>query len=134
MMTVQEADDCVEHEACSYKTKTYAELREIANGPNGELSFVDRTWHGTPVRLTVLVNELGLLRRRVSVEIVASAEGDGDWAWTPCVYLERFENGKLVSGGSKGSSALSMRLSGFLISLVICLFALIGAILVFRQR
>lgn len=118
-LTVQDADDCVEDVARAYESMSYLQLRGLANTREGQWSVVDRMWRGVPVRLTIQVNHFGLLRRRVSVEIIASAEGDRSWPWTPCLYMERYASGRLYKGSTKGTTASVVKRQRLLIQLLI---------------
>ena len=119
LLTVQDADDCVEDAARLYENMSYSELRALASTPEGRWSVVDRTWRDIPIRLTIQVNHYGLFWRRASVEIVASAEGDSSWPWTPCVYMQRYPSGRLWKGRTKGTKASSVKLQTYLVQLLI---------------
>jgi hypothetical protein len=124
LLTAQDADDCVKDVSRAYESMSYRRLRDLSNTPEGRWSVVDRMWRDVPIRLTIQVNRFGLLRRRASVEIVASAEGDTSWPWTPCVYFERFASGKLKLYRSSGDA-------GLVAMLLHVLMDLIGSLLLF---
>ena len=109
-LTVQDADDCVQDVSRTYESMDYSELRALAATPKGRWSVLDRTWRDTPIRLTIQVNHFGILRRRVSVEIVAAAEDESLWPGPPCVYWERYANGRLWKPSIRGGKALTLGL------------------------
>ncbi len=133
VLTVQDADDCVQEVARTFESMSYSELRGLAATPEGQWSVLDRSWRGIPIRLTIQVRHYGLLWRRASVEIVASAEGDSSWPWTPCVYMQRYPSGRLWKGRTKGTKAPTVKLQTYLVQLLIYA-ATAGAILVLARQ
>jgi len=120
-ITVEDADACVEHVARAYERMSYAELRDLAGAKRDGWSVTvrDVEWRGGLVRLTIQVSHYGLFLPRATVEIVASAEGDESWPWTPCVYLERRPNGRLRKSSTAGYTALAARRDRVLVGVVV---------------
>lgn len=121
LLTFQDADDCVQEVSRTYESMSYLQLRALSRTPEGRWSVVDRTWRDTPIRLTIQVNDFGRLRRRVSVEIVAAAEEESSWPGPPCVYWERYANGRLwkpsIRGGKAWTVALIIFVAGGLVAI-----------------
>jgi len=87
--------------ASRLKSLTYKELAlvaaELPSSPNSEWrEWQQATINGQNLHIDVLIGEWGLLRRRISVEVVANSD-DGTLtpAVIPCVYFERFKSGRL---------------------------------------
>ena len=113
-LTVQDADDCIRELSQTYESMSYLQLRALSRTPEGRWSVVDRTWRGVPIRLTIQVNRFGRLRRRVSVEIVAAAEDESSWPRSPCVYWERYANGRLYKPSIRGDRVRTVPLIIFI--------------------
>jgi len=127
-LTVQDADDCVADMAQAYKNMDYLQLRDIANTTEGRLVITDRMWRGSPIRLTIQVHHFGRLRRRVSVEIVASAEGDDSWPWTPCIYFERYASGRLYHPPDRGILGLILYVLAMVFLYVMLFVGVVSAV------
>ena len=115
LLTFQDAYDCVQEVSRTYEKMSYLQLRALSRTPQGGWSVVDRTWRDVPIRLTIQVNHFGRLRPRVSVEIVASAENESSWPGPPCVYWERYANGRLRKGSITRDKVWGVALIIFLV-------------------
>lgn len=128
-LSAEEVEQCLAEFAQVYEHMNYTELRALSAKPEGRWSVVDRMWRGLPVRLTIQVLHFGRLWPRVSVEIVASAEGDVNWHRTPCVYLRRYADGRLRKGGSEGTSDSELRRQSLIVQSIICGLVIVTVVL-----
>lgn len=108
MISKEDAWAVLDAAAAQLKTLTYEELGKLAAGllgsPDTEWrEFQQVTLGGEHLHIDVLMGGWGLLRRRISVEMVLSSD-DGTLtpATVPCVYFERFRSGRLYVPRTKG--------------------------------
>ena len=100
MITQEQANACLEEVARELKGMSYEELclllTQLPCSPSSrwrasrQLSVA-----GEKLYVNVLISRLDYFRRRVSVEMVLSSEGETQWPHVPCVYFERFKSGRL---------------------------------------
>jgi hypothetical protein len=131
-MTAEDASAFVEREAAKYAQKSYEQLCDLASTDEGHWSEIDGDFSGVPFCLTVQVHRWGLLRRRVSVEIVASAHDDATWPWTPCAYMERYANGHIRISTTRGMTSKVARRAQCLVhvAILVLVFVSIAVLLV----
>ena len=97
MLTVEDATRHLERAARELEALSYDELAKLAEAQDDNPELLSRyeQCQGTEVYIDTAVVKLGRLRKRVSVEMILTADGWEAWARVPCVYFERYASGKL---------------------------------------
>ena len=104
MLSQEDADACIEAAAADLKSLSYEELERLArlHGSSDEWQSRELQTAGETVYVNTTFAKFGRFRKRVSVEMVLSAEGGCDWPRVPCVYFERFKSGQLFVARAPG--------------------------------
>lgn len=120
-----------------YERLKYSELYALAKTEAGPWTVIDHVENGYRLQLTIQVNAFGLLRPRVSVEIVPSAAQMKQWPFVPCFYMERFASGRLLGGSTWPTSRASVRWHtcfAYTIFIVIPLLSVILLLVYFARK
>lgn len=104
MLSQADANQCIEEAAAELKALSYDELMQLAARQDKSHDVKSREMQvaGETVYANTRIFTVGRLRKRVGVEMTLSTEGGREWAWTPCVYFERFEKGHLYVARRNG--------------------------------
>jgi len=97
MISQDRADAAIEDAARSLLEMTYDQLNDLSKRVKRKLAH--ESWEisvdGEPAYVSMMIGEIGCLRKRVCVELVLGSECADQWAHVPCVYFERFKSGRL---------------------------------------
>ena len=97
MISQERADACIEDAARELMEMSYDELkqldRRIQNKSEDDVRELE--FDGENVAVFMMLGEIGVLRKRICVELVLHSEDGTQWKRVPCAYFERYKSGKL---------------------------------------
>lgn len=132
MITQQEAAAAIEKIAEEFKHLNYEELERFAISHGGFDNWQSRELlvGGETVYVNTMIGKLGRIHKRISVELILSAEDGILPADTPWPYFERFESGRLYlpRQATKWETALLKALPYASIPLLIAFVALAACV------
>ncbi len=106
MISQEMACACLEAAAAELKEMTYEELERFAEscGIFGDWKSRELEHDGVAVEVVMLAGKLGLIRKRISIEITLSTVGGEAPDRTYCRYFERYRSGRFYprAGEDKG--------------------------------
>jgi hypothetical protein len=94
-----QADECIERAAHDLMQMSYSELRGLAHRVAAKADDGIRGVKigGEEAYVSMMICEVGVIRRRVCVELVLLSEDGTRWPRVPAAYFEKFKSGRLYT-------------------------------------
>jgi len=110
MISQEKADACLESESAKLKEMSYEALEEFARSHNLLDDWQSRELQvdGEKVWVSTTICKFGRIHKRISVEMVLGAEGEGPPAVTACLYFERFKSGRFYPSSREEAREAAM--------------------------